>query len=69
MNSAELKDKIAPQMVAAMAKSRRYVIFSVFILSAILTPPDVISQVLLALPMVLLFEGGLLVARVIERRE
>ena len=54
---------------AAMARSRRYVIFSIFIATAILTPPDVISQILLALPMIALFEGGLLVARVIERRQ
>jgi len=47
----------------AMAKQRRYVIVWVFIAAAILTPPDVISQVLLALPMLLLYELGLLIAR------
>ena len=53
---------------AVMARSRRYVIFSIFIATAILTPPDVISQILLAVPMIALFESGLLVARIIERR-
>lgn len=37
-------------------KSRRYVIVGVFVLAAMLTPPDILSQVLLALPMILLFE-------------
>lgn len=40
-------------------KSRKYVIIGVFILAAMLTPPDVLSQVLLALPMWLLFEISL----------
>jgi Sec-independent protein secretion pathway component TatC len=53
--------------VAVFRRSRRYVVFAVFAASAILTPPDVISQVLLAVPMILLFEGGLFVGRVIER--
>lgn len=44
-------------------KSRRYVIIGVFILAAMLTPPDVLSQVLLAIPMLLLFEISLLFMR------
>jgi sec-independent protein translocase protein TatC len=36
-------------------KSRRYVVIGVFVLAAMLTPPDILSQVLLALPMLLLF--------------
>ena len=43
--------------------SRRYVIVAVFVLAAILTPPDVLSQVLLALPMLLLFEISLFFMR------
>ena len=52
----------------AMAKGRRYVIFGIFVATAVLTPPDVISQILLAIPMIALFEGGLLAAHLIERR-
>ncbi|HUU83839.1 MAG TPA: twin-arginine translocase subunit TatC [Phycisphaerae bacterium] len=52
----------------AMAKGRRYIIFAIFVASAMLTPPDVISQILLAIPMIALFEGGLLAARIAERR-
>lgn len=44
-------------------KSRRYVIIGVFVLAAMLTPPDILSQVLLALPMLLLFEISLFFMR------
>ena len=38
--------------------------------SALLTPPDVISQILLAVPMVILFEGGLITSRILlNKRE
>jgi sec-independent protein translocase protein TatC len=46
-----------------LAGQRRYVIVWAFIAAAILTPPDIISQVLLALPILVLFEIGLLLAR------
>ncbi|MFQ5491030.1 MAG: twin-arginine translocase subunit TatC [Phycisphaerae bacterium] len=49
-----------------LGKGRRYVVLVIFILSALLTPPDVISQVLLAVPMIGLFEGGLIAARMVE---
>ena len=51
-----------------MARGRRYVLLGAVILAAVLTPPDVISQCLLAGPMYLLFELGLLAGRVVERR-
>ena len=44
-------------------KSRRYVIIGVFVLAAMLTPPDIVSQVLLAIPMLLLFEVSILFMR------
>lgn len=44
----------------AIKRSRRYVIICIFIVAAMLTPPDVVSQVLLALPMWLLFEISIL---------
>jgi len=49
--------------VDSLAAKRRYVIVWVFIFSAILTPPDVISQIMLAIPMYTLFEVGIWVAR------
>ena len=54
---------------AEMAKGRRYVLFGIVVAAAMFTPPDVISQILLAIPMMLLFEGGLLAARVLEGRK
>lgn len=51
---------VTPQ---ALASKRPYVIVSCFVLGMLLTPPDVISQTLLAVPMWMLFEVGLLVGR------
>jgi len=45
---------------AALAKKRPYVFLGVFVVGALLTPPDVFSQTLIALPMYALFEGALL---------
>jgi len=47
----------------AMVRQRRWVLVGAFVLAAILTPPDVISQVMLAIPMYLLFEIGVFIAR------
>lgn len=46
--------------IRALHKSRKYVLVSVFILATIITPPDVVSQVTLAVPLYLLFELGIL---------
>ena len=48
-----------------LASKRKYVILAVFTLAAILTPPDVISQVALGVPMVLLYEIGIQICRFI----
>ncbi|MEE9575319.1 MAG: twin-arginine translocase subunit TatC, partial [Gammaproteobacteria bacterium] len=45
--------------VEALKRNRPYVIVAAFVLGMLLTPPDIISQVLLALPIWLLFEVGL----------
>lgn len=44
---------------SAVSNSRRYVIVGIFILAAMLTPPDIVSQILLAVPMWALFEISL----------
>ena len=46
---------------------RGYVLIIVFIIAAILTPPDVLSQTAMAVPMYLLYEGGLLFAAILAR--
>ena len=50
-----------------LSEKRSYVIVGIFVAAAILTPPDVLSQLLLAGPMWLLYEIGLLVARRLHR--
>ena len=46
-----------------LAEKRKFVILGIFVFAAILTPPDVVSQVALGLPMILLYEIGILVCR------
>lgn len=53
----------------SMAKKRPYVIIGCFIVGMLLTPPDVVSQLLLALPCWVLFEIGIFFARFVEARE
>jgi len=52
----------------ALAKKRPYIIVGCFIFGMLLTPPDVISQSLLAVPMWMLFEVGVVFGRIIEKR-
>ena len=51
-----------------LAGARRYVIVGMAILAAVVTPPDVVSQLLLLVPLMLLFEGALLVMWLGERK-
>ena len=51
---------------AAMSSKRPYVILGCFVVGMLLTPPDVISQILLALPMWVLFEAGIIFARIFK---
>ena len=45
---------------------RGYAIVGIFVLAAIITPPDVVSQMLLALPMILLYEAGIVAASAVR---
>ncbi|MEO6078905.1 MAG: twin-arginine translocase subunit TatC [Steroidobacteraceae bacterium] len=54
--------------VEKLAQSRGYVIIGIFVVAAVLTPPDVLSQCLMAIPMWLLFEAGLLFSRILNRK-
>ena len=54
--------------VPALRGARSYVIVGAFVLGAIFTPPDVISQVMLALPLWLLYEAGILVSLFIQKK-
>ena len=48
--------------------NRGYVVLGIFIIAAILTPPDAVSQTMMAVPMYLLYEGGILMARILTRQ-
>jgi sec-independent protein translocase protein TatC len=54
--------------VQKLREIRPYVIVGAFVVAAVVTPPDVLSQFMLALPMCLLYEAGLLLARFIGVR-
>lgn len=51
----------------SLSEKRPYLVVACFVIGMLLTPPDVISQTLLAVPMWLLFELGLLFSRMIEK--
>jgi sec-independent protein translocase protein TatC len=50
-----------------LKENRGYVLIGIFILAALLTPPDAVSQCIMAIPMYLLYEGGLLMARILSK--
>lgn len=52
-----------------MAKQRPYIILGAFVLGMLMTPPDIFSQVMLAVPVCLLFEVGLFFARRLEKNK
>jgi sec-independent protein translocase protein TatC len=55
--------------VEKLRDARPYVIVGAFIIAAVVTPPDVLSQLLLAIPMCLLYEAGLVLARFVKAAE
>ncbi len=50
--------------VETLASNRGYVLIGIFVIAAFLTPPDAISQCIMAVPMYLLYEIGILMSRV-----
>lgn len=54
--------------VQSLSKKRPYIFLGCFVIGMLLTPPDVVSQSLLALPMYLLYEVGLLFGRLVRKR-
>ena len=53
----------------SLKEKRPYIVVGVFVIAMLLTPPDAISQTLLAVPMILLFEAGLYFSRYFTRNE
>jgi sec-independent protein translocase protein TatC len=54
--------------VEKLREARPYVIVGAFVVAAVVTPPDVLSQFMLAVPMCLLYEAGLIAARFVAAR-
>jgi sec-independent protein translocase protein TatC len=53
--------------LSTLKEWRSYVIVGAFVVGAIFTPPDVVSQLMLAIPLCLLYELGLLMARFVKK--
>ena len=53
--------------IEKLTANRGYVIIGIFVVAAFLTPPDAISQTIMAVPMYILYEGGVVMARIMSR--
>ncbi|MBI5415324.1 MAG: twin-arginine translocase subunit TatC [Candidatus Omnitrophica bacterium] len=59
--------KIGIVTPAFLAQKRRHAIVIILIVSAVITPPDAVSQMIMALPLVVLYELGIIVSRFVQR--
>src|SRR5690606_31494675 len=60
--------KMGMVSVEQLRSARRYVVVGAFVVAAVLTPPDVLSQFMLAIPLILLYEFGIFLAGFIKAR-
>ncbi len=63
-----LLTKIGITNSRGLKQKRKYAILVAFVIAAIVTPPDVISQVLLAIPIILLYEVSIVCAGIMEKK-
>jgi len=61
--------KIGVTSPGGLARTRRYAILGMFIAGAVLSPPDVFTMIGLALPMIILYEAGIILCRIAMRRK
>jgi len=54
---------------SGLAAKRKYALVIVFIAAAILTPPDIISQIGLAIPIIILYEASIIAVRIVEKKK
>ena len=52
-----------------MAKARKFVIVAIFFIAAVITPPDIVSQIMVAFPMIGLYELSILLCRFLQGRK
>ncbi len=53
----------------ALIRLRKHAVVAIFIAAAILTPPDVLSQIILALPLLLLYEVSIIICKIMEKKK
>lgn len=51
-----------------LKKNRRYAVMTISVISAVITPPDLLSMVMMLIPMVLLFEAGVFIVGIFEKK-
>ncbi len=56
---------VTPEM---LKKGRKYTIIGIFLVAAFLTPPDVVSQIMLAVPLLLLYEVGIWICTAVTKK-
>jgi sec-independent protein translocase protein TatC len=54
--------------VESLGKQRGFVLLGIFVVAAIITPPDAVSQTMMAVPMYVLYEAGILLSRILVRQ-
>ena len=62
----EIANELGLTNYEMLAGKRKFVILAVVVIAAFLTPPDVVSQIMLSIPILLLFEISLLICKVVK---
>lgn len=62
-------DRVGLVRASTFARLRRYFLVGAFIVAALLTPPDPVTQILVAIPIIILFESGILISRFVGRKD
>jgi sec-independent protein translocase protein TatC len=52
-----------------LSRNRKYAILAIFVAAAVLTPPDLVSQLLLAGPLIVMYEGSIWIAKLFRKKE
>lgn len=63
-----LLNRMGVVSVAQLKHARAYIVVAAFVVAAVVTPPDVVSQTLLAVPLIILYELGIVMCRVLGTR-
>ncbi len=64
-----LTSKLGLTTTQSLIKARKFVVLIIVSVSAILTPPDIVSQIMLSIPMLFLYEVGILVSRMVRKED